>query len=378
MMYDIITFGSATRDIFLKSKTFKIVGEKKFITGKGLCLSLGSKIEVKDIAFSTGGGGTNTADTFSKQGFKVAYCGMIGVDEAGEEVIKELKKFGIDTQFVFRTKKKPTNYSVILSSDGRDYNPPTTRQKQVMDRTILVYRGASGELTKKEIPWPKLSAFTKGYGGSSIALGGGGKARWFYIAPLSGKLCGISENLVNFAYKNKIKITMNPGHCQLSLPRKTLERILKKVDILILNQEEASLLTKIPYQKEVEIFKKIDKLCPGIAIMTKGPGGVVVSDGKYLYRASPPKSKVVDRTGAGDSFASGFVSGYIQSKGNIIYAIQLGMANSSACLQKLGAKNGLLEKGQKFKKVKVQKEFCSKNNFCLTKSVNNFYDRRKR
>jgi ribokinase len=335
-MYDIITFGSATRDIFLKSKTFKIVGEKKFITGKGLCLSLGSKIEVEDISFTTGGGGTNTAATFANQGFKTAYCGMVGDDPAGDDVIQELKKFGIDTQFILKTKKKPTNQSVILSSDGRE-------------RTIIVYRGASGELTKKDIPWSKL------------------KSKWFYLAPLSGKLCNIFESLVNFAKKNKIKIAVNPGNCQLSLPAKTLERILKKVDILILNQEEASLLTKIPYQNEVEIFKKIDELCPGIAIMTKGPSGVVVSNGKYLYRALPLKSKVADRTGAGDSFASGFLSGYIQSKGNIVYAIQLGMANSAACLQKVGAKNGLLKKGQKFVKVKVQKELCLENNRCLIK-----------
>ncbi len=335
-MFDIITFGSATQDIFLKSKTFRVVGEKKFITGKGLCLSLGSKIEVEDIKFGTGGGGTNAAATFTNQGFKTAYCGMVGDDLSGKEVIRELKEFDVDTNFILETTKKPTNYSVVLSSDGND-------------RTIIVYRGASGELSKKEIPWLKL------------------KTKWFYIAPLSGKLCNIFEDLVDFAVKNKIKIAINPGNCQLRLPQKILKRILKKVDVLILNQEEASLLTKIPYQKEESIFKKFDEICSGIAIMTKGPAGVVVSDGKYLYRSKIAPAKVVDRTGTGDSFASGFVSGLIQSKGDIKYAIQLGMANSAACLTKIGAKNGLLKKGQKFAKVKVKKENCSLNNICLTK-----------
>ena len=321
-MFDIITFGSATHDIFLQSKTFKIIGEKKFITGKGLCLSLGQKIEIKDIYFSTGGGGTNTATTFASQGFKTAYCGLVGDDAAGEEVIKDLKKFKIDTRFVLKTKKKPTNLSVILSSDGQE-------------RTILVYRGASEELTKNKVPWSQL------------------KAKWFYLAPLSGKLCGLFETLVDFAQKNKIKVMANPGNSQLNLPQQTLKRILKKIDILVLNQEEASLLTKISYQQEEEIFKKIDELSPGITIMTKGPAGVVVSDGNYLYQAEPLKVKVVDRTGAGDAFAAGFLSGLIQS-GQIVYAIQLGIANSSACLQKIGAKNGLLKKNQKWSKVKVK------------------------
>ncbi len=336
-MFDIITFGSATWDIFLRPEKFQVVKSKKFITGKGICFNLGSKVDVEDIYFSSGGGGTNAAATFSKQGFRVAYCATVGEDISGQEIIQELKKLGINCQFVFKTKLKPTNHSVILSSGSK------------IDRTILVYRGASELLSNKGIPWEKL------------------KAKWFYLAPLSGKLCKITENIINFAYRNKIKIAFNPGDCQLTLPSKTLKRILKKIDILILNQEEASSLTKISYQKEKEIFKKIDELCPGVAIMTKGPKGVIVSDGKHLYRAKAPKTKVVDRTGAGDSFSSGFVSGFIKSRSNIEFAFQFAMANSSSCLEKWGAKSGLLKKGEKFKKTKIEKELCSKNGLCKTK-----------
>jgi len=63
----------------------------------------------------------------------------------------------------------------------------------------------------------------------------------------------------------------------------------------------------------------------------------------------------VDRTGAGDSFGSGFVSGLIRFEGDIENAIQLGIANANSCLQEQGAKNGLLEKKDKFKKVKIIK-----------------------
>ena len=326
-MFDIITFGSATQDIFLQPKSFQIVEEKRFITGKGICLSLGSKIQVKDINFLSGGGGTNTAVAFAKQGFKTAFCGMVGADSSGQETIKELAKNGVITQLIKRTDKKPTNHSVILSSDNQE-------------RTILVYCGASSELAVKDIPWPKI------------------KAKWLYLAPLSGKLCNVFEKLVNFAWKNKIKIALNPGHTQLSLPRKTLTRILNKVDVLILNQEEACFLSKIPFNREKDIFRKIDDLCPGIAVMTKGPLGVLVSDGKCLYKASSLKVKTIDRTGAGDAFASGFISGLIKKKGDIVQAIQLGVANSSACLKELGAKKGLLAANQKFEKVKVQKGKC--------------------
>ena len=138
------------------------------------------------------------------------------------------------------------------------------------------------------------------------------------------------------------------------------------MEILILNQEEASLLTKIPYRGKKAIFKKLDELVHGICIMTKGSGGAVVSDGKHLYRAQAIKVKLTDSTGAGDSFNSGFLSAYIRTN-SIESAVQLGIANSAACLRKLGAKEGLLKKGQKWPKVEVVKELCGQNNLCQLK-----------
>lgn len=331
-MLDIVTFGSVSWDIFVKPKNSKIISDKKFVTGKGVCFNLGSKVDIEEIEFNSGGGGTNTAATFSKQGFKVAYCGAMGDDLSGKEIIKELKKININTGLVVQKEEKYTNHSIVLNSGGK------------RDRTILVYRGASELLCDKDINWEKIKK---------------AKPKWFYLAPLSGKLAALTEKIVDFARKNKIKVAINPGNSQLKIPTRKLKDILSKVDVLFLNQEEASLLTKIPYQKEEEIFKEIDKMCPGITIMTKGKRGVVVSDGKHIYSAKPLKIKVSDRTGAGDSFASGFISGLIKFEGSIEEAIQLGMANANSCLQKIGAKNGLLDKNEKFDKIKVRKYLVS-------------------
>jgi len=322
-MFNIITFGSATYDIFIKPEKFqKIFDKKKFITGKGICFNLGSKIDIKEILFSSGGGGTNTATTFAKQGFSVAYCGSVGQDIAGTQIMEELKNLGVNTDLIFKNSGKPTNHSIVLSGLNDD-------------RTIFVYRGASEILDIKNVL-------------------GNIEAKWFYLAPLSGELSNIFEELVDFANKRGIKVAVNPGTSQLLMPKEKLAGIFKKIDILILNQEEASFLTKIPFQKEKQIFQKIDEICPGIAIMTCGSKGVVVSDGKNLYKAKALKVKVADRTGAGDSFASGFVSEFMRSNGDITASIQLGIANANGCLTKVGAKNGLLEKGQNFEKAEVK------------------------
>ncbi len=325
-MYDIITFGSAAQDIHLKSKEFK-TASGDFVTGRGICFNLGSKINIDDIIFATGGGGTNTAATFAKQGFRAAFCGGIGVDAPGLGIVRELKILGIDTKFVVKKKERHTNSSVIISSTGDD-------------RTILVYRGASDLVTTKDIPWKKLK-----------------KVKWFYLAPLTDLLCDTFEEIVNFANENEIKIAVNPSKEQLSLPEEKLKSIFAKVDVLFLNQEEASYLTKISFENEQEIFKKFDEMCPGIVVMTKGKDGVVVSDGKYIYSAvADSNSLIVDTTGAGDSFASGFLSDYIRTEGDIEKSIQLGMANGLANLTEVGAKKGLLAKDAEFKRIEVTKQ----------------------
>lgn len=332
-MYDIVTFGSASWDVFMRSKNITSVKSKKFISQKGLCFNLGSKVDIDEIYSFSGGGGTNSAATFSLQGFKTGFCGMVGDDLTGKQVVEDLKLHKIDSSLVFKTKDKQTNYSVILKISRGE------------DRTILVFRGASEFLDKKDINWNKLK-----------------HSKWFYLAPLSGKLALLTKDIVSFAKKNNIKVAFNPGSFQLSLPKKELNSIINKVDILLLNQEEASILTGLNYNKEEEIFKRIDEICPGIAIMTKGPEGVVVADGENIFSAPGVKENIIDNTGAGDAFGSGFVSGFIKSNGNIEKSIQLGLANSVSCLKKWGAKGGLINKNSKIMKIKVKKENCLGHN----------------
>lgn len=325
-MFDIVTFGSATRDLFIKSKEFKTLKSKEFITGQGLCFNLGSKIRIDDLFFATGGGGTNTAATFNKQGFKTAYVGRVGNDPGGKVILEELDDLRV-TKFVSIDKKTKTAYSIVLSS-GKE-------------RTILVYQGACHYLERKDIPFNRL------------------KAKWFYIAGFSGQSAKVLNPLVDFAKKNKIKIALNPSSSQLALGLKGLKSILSKIDVLLLNQEEGARLAEMPYQKERKIFKKLDKFVPGIIVMTKGPKGAVVSDGKYIYVAGTFKEKrYVDRTGAGDAFGSGFVSGLI--RGGIEQGIRLGSANGTAVVEDWGAKNGLLTKNRylteaRWKKFKIVK-----------------------
>lgn len=323
-MYDVITFGSATQDVFMSSHELQVIKSEKFNTKKGLCMPLGTKIHMDEVVFAVGGVGVNTAVTLARQGLKTAYVGQISNDMAGENIKTELFRQDVSLEFLKQRREWSTAYSVIISLPGAD-------------RSILEKLGACHEITWDDIPLDKI------------------KTRWFYVGSLSGHSSKILKPLLDFAGENNIKVAHNPGRTQLSDDLEMLRDHLDKIDILILNQEEAARLTGLDFSDEKEIFKKLDEWMKGIVVMTKGPEGVVVSDGQRKYSAGIPKAPMKERTGAGDAFGSAFLAGWIEKK-DIAYAIQLGTANATSCLQEVGATNGLLRKGEwgEWEKVKVE------------------------
>jgi sugar/nucleoside kinase (ribokinase family) len=188
----------------------------------------------------------------------------------------------------------------------------------------LVYRGAAEKILRNEAPIKKLSA------------------RWVYIVP--GRIDFQTTQSVISAFKKKgAMIAMNPSKYYIENTEK-LKRILREVNVVILNREEASYLTGVDYGNTRKIFKKFDELIEGIAIMTDGRQGSWASDGRYIYRAGIfSEKKLVDRTGAGDAFGSGFVAGLMRKK-DIHFALRLATANAASVVEHIGAQGGILRK----------------------------------
>ncbi|MBU3918441.1 carbohydrate kinase family protein, partial [Patescibacteria group bacterium] len=285
------------------------------------CFPLGDKIEMDKILIRTGGGGTNAAATFANQGIETAYCGSVGKDYAGFSILLDLKRFGISAEFLSSLKDKTTNHSIILS-------------KKEKGKVILVHRDASGYLPK-DFSLNKI------------------KADWFYLAPLSGEYAKQTKKIIDFAYKNKIKVAFNPSKEQIELYKKSIKSILPKIDVLLTNEKETEMLFGKSDIKA--ICEDIKPFLKGIFI-TGGRSGLIGFDGKFIYKADVFKSKITDLTGAGDAFGSGLVAGLINGY-DITQAIQLGSANTVACIKEWGAKEGLLEKGKKYKKIKIKKHY---------------------
>jgi ribokinase len=318
-MFDIVAIGTATRDVFLKSSGLKVLRDPKhlreigFSTGEAECFALGAKIGVEKPVFTVGGGAANAAITFVRQGLKTAALLRVGVDESAKAILNKLKTEKI-APLIVQDKHEGTAYSTILLTE-------------MGERTILVYRGASEAFQLKEVPLKKIE-----------------KTRWAYIVP-GGIAFGVLKDIIVYLKRKGVMIAMNPSRHYLQMGIAKLKEILDKLDVVIVNREEAAELTGVDYTKSREIFRKFDDLVPGIAVVTSGAEGAMVSDGRYLYKAGIFKEKkLVDRTGAGDAFGSGFVAGLILKR-DINFALRLASANATSVVEKIGAEEGILKKG---------------------------------
>lgn len=320
-MYDIVSIGSGTRDVFMGLEdNGKMIKSDDFSSRQGLCFSLGSKLEIKKIVFTTGGGGTNAAVTFARQGLRTAYIGSVGQDLNGKEILTELESEGIDVQHCQKHNDDFTAYSVILVDKSGE-------------RTILSYKGEGQHFEFVEVPFDKI------------------QTKWLFLDSLGGNY-QLLEGAVTLAAKNGVKLATNPGGKELAHGIDKWKSLLNNFSVFWLNREEAASLTGIDIKDEKGIFKYLDELVNGVVVMTNGHEGMVVSDGKQLYRAGVPDSPIVERTGAGDASVSGFVSEYIRaterqetSDQAIVKAIQFATANASSVVAQYGSKAGILKNG---------------------------------
>lgn len=320
-MYDIVTIGAGTRDVFLVTDKFQMIQSSKFATGVGECVSLGSKIEVDNIIHSTGGGATNAASTFSRLGYSCATICKVGTDHAGRDLIIDLQRDGINTTLIKRA-KGVTGYSTLLTD------------KKSGERSVLVHRGVSAKFNDSDVNFKEC------------------KARWYYVTSLAGNM-NVVKKLTTAAKKCRGQIAWNPGSKELAKGLKSVKALSKQCRVLNMNREEAEKLTK---------KTKLDAMFASLAsketivIITDGANGAYAHEGGKTYFANTTGAKAVSTTGAGDAFGSGFVAGLMKTN-NIKKALAVGVLNAEGVIGSFGAKNGILKKwptAAQLKKVKIK------------------------
>jgi sugar/nucleoside kinase (ribokinase family) len=326
----IVTIGGATQDIYLRyqgADSMRITGARG--EQSYMLFESGSKVEVENIEYHTGGGATNSAVSFKRLGFDVSSICTIGDDEAGKAVLRDFESEKIDTSFVVTNVKHPSGKSFVVNSPEGE-------------RTIFAYRGVNRFLCDKDISFDLIDS-----------------ADQLYITSLSHESAHILKSVCRWAKEKSVPIAVNPGISQLSSGASDLKKCLEFIDILILNSSEARTFMgalidndqSFLYFSLPNFFKEIFKMGLRIVVVTDGARGVYVATREKEYFRPALKVDVVDALGAGDAFGSCFVGALLHGA-SVDNALLGGMVNSASVIGHVGAKPGLLSYEEIEKRIK--------------------------
>jgi len=331
-MLDILCVGDAKIDIFLQI----LPGNPHVSLDKEkdkLEISFGEKIYVDNYVLETGGNATNTAVGLSRLGLSTGIAAEVGKDEFSEKILNKLKEEKVNTDTLLQTNSGKSSFSIILS-----FNAERTIFSEHVERT-------------------------HNFNFENI------DTKFIYITSLGKIWEKAYEKALEFTKINNLKLAFNPGTLQIEKRDKIVMNIIERTDYLFVNKEEAE---EILYGKEVKMDlnekKAIEKLLYGLkslgaknVIITDSDRGSYLNDGENnVYSIGTVSSKIVEKTGAGDSYTAGFLAAVLNglpAKDAMIW----GSINAASVVQKIGAQEGLLTKQELENKIK---EF---NNFHPTK-----------
>lgn len=283
-------------------------------------ISIDEKVLIDQVSYQIGGSGTNTAVTFARHGHQSILISNIGDDQAAEAIKDFLIDENVDTSYLNQVSSQ-TGVSVVLL-DSKSANA-----------TTMTCLGASSK-------YNNLSA-------SDLNLA---NPDWLYITSLNGDMNTLLD-FIEQAKASQIKIMWNPGIAELKQQKKVLG-LLPDIDVLILNQKEAKLLV----QGEIleELITHLAAYTKTV-IITAGSMGSIATNGRETYRLAEYESqKIIDYSGAGDAFGSGFLAAILDGY-NFKDSLIAAAANATSVISHIGPKKGILSANEKLHPMPIQK-----------------------
>ena len=175
---------------------------------------------------------------------------------------------------------------------------------------------------------------------------------------MNGESGQVLDVISRFAEENNVNTTINPGSSSLKQGMKYFKNIFKTAEVVVMNKEEASMVTKIEVRPDTksekfsdetihpDIVKMLDELKgmgAKIVIITDGKNGVYAFDGKKYYRCPEFPAKVVSTLGAGDALSSTFTAALEYTNWNIEKSLMLASVNAASVVSHFGAQEGFLK-----------------------------------
>lgn len=317
-MSDILFIGDTSIDEFMLINDASVQCDVNHEHCK-ICFDYANKVHVEEFKISVAGNAPNVAVGCATLGMKPVIYTEVGDDYNADLAIETMKERGVDTKHVIKNKGTPTNVHPIAVFQG--------------ERTIFSYHE---KRNYKMQDWEK--------------------PKFLYYSSLSEGFEKFHDQLHEYIKANpNIVFAVNPGTMQMKVGIDKLRAMLPDIDVLFVNKREANELMG----EELEIdklLKELNKKGVKLVVITDSTNGSATFDGEKIDKIGVADlgKTTVDKTGAGDSFASGFISA-IYYKRPAEEAMKWGAINASGVITKVGAIEGLSTKSDMEKKLKSVK-----------------------
>ena len=281
----------------LTKSTMKLIDEVEF---KNLLASL--KIEET----ISGGSVANSIVGLSQLGNQVGFIGKISNDELGQKYEDGLKKERVKYLYKKKQEEMPTGSCLILITPDSE-------------RTMCTFLGTAGKINDNDIKEEDIKnaevVFLEGY------LWDEGNPKKAFDKAIT--------------HSKKVAMSLSDLFCVERHKPHFMELVKNKLDIIFANEQEIlSLIGSETFEEAITFSKEIKKLI----IITRGSKGALAVNNEEVFECSAQKDlKIIDLTGAGDLFASGYLDSHIKGK-KINECLKNGTKMSSKIIQVIGAR----------------------------------------
>ena len=313
-MANLLTIGHTTLDTFLILEDAAVSCDVNHEQCE-IAFPLGAKLPVRSVHYGLGGGAANVAVGVQKLGHKSTIYTIVGGDSRGRDTIDNFKNFGINCD-VAQMDEKPTDQSTIISYE--------------QDRVIFSYKH------NREYKLSVISRFHR--------------YPFVFLSSIGQKIDHIYNGVGEWRKKSpQMNLFFNPGSREIANKRSQIANLLPHVDYLMVNLEEAcSIINPTLKRDQIEPFDLLSLILEkGLkcAVVTDSENGVYIANKKDEFHLPSIPTKIAEKTGAGDAFASGFIAAIMYDK-DLETAAEWGVRNASSVMTIIGAQNGLLNNKQ--------------------------------
>lgn len=297
-----VCIGSATIDVFVLLKNLKNFNYDKFTDQ--ISFPLGSKVPLEEYKIALGGNACNVSVGLSRLGIQTSLVAEIGTDEFSKKIEKDLESEKVATALTHNSQRNE-HFNIILSYEG--------------ERTILEEKTPEGGNLNIPESNPDL----------------------IYLTSVAGNWKGTYQNALS---KNPNSMfAFNPGPRQIEEGTAEIINFLPQFEIIFLNLQEAQKIVGEDLTDIKEVLSKLKSYGTKVIVITDGRNGsyCLDSSGQDYQIESVTNKKPVERTGAGDAYATGFLYGYL-NKEAINQCMKLASINANSVIERIGAQEGLL------------------------------------